>query len=181
VSDPAAGPPPERENADDERRAYASPVCYAHELESLEFGRATPFELHRAIVEQSPDAVVVADRDGTICLWNHAAQHLFGFSAAEAVGASLDLIVPERLRGAHWAGFRRAVDAGRMHGTADARLTRARHKGGRRLYVEFSFALVRNTDGTVMGALAIGRDATARHAAAEARPRERTTGPPDVG
>jgi PAS domain S-box-containing protein len=123
----------------------------------------------------------VADRDGTICLWNHAAQHLFGFSAAEAVGASLDLIVPERLRSAHWAGFRRAVDVGRMNGTADARLTRARHKGGRRLYVEFSFALVRNTDGTVMGALAIGRDATARHAAAEARPRERTTGPPDVG
>jgi PAS domain S-box-containing protein len=180
VSDPAA-PAPEREGADDERRAYASPVCYAHEFATLESGRATPFELHRAIVEQSPDAVVVAERDGTICLWNHGAQHLFGFSAAEAVGAGLDLIVPERLRSAHWAGFRRAVEAGRLHGTPDARLTRARHRDGRRLYVEFSFGLVRNGDGTVVGALAIGRDATARHGATEARSREQPTAPPDVG
>ncbi|HSB22668.1 MAG TPA: PAS domain S-box protein [Burkholderiaceae bacterium] len=178
MSDPAAGPPPESEGADDERRAYASPVCYAHEFEALEVARAGPFELHRAIVEQSPDAVVVADRDGTIRLWNHAAQRLFGFSAAEALGTSLDLIVPERLRSAHWAGFRRAVEAGRLHGTPDARLTRAQHKDGRRLYVEFSFGLVRHGDGTVMGALAIGRDATARHAAANApRPREQPTTP----
>lgn len=176
MSEPAAGRPPERES--DERRPYASPVCYAHEFEALEAGHTAPFELHRAIVEQSPDAVVVADRDGTICLWNHAAQRLFGFSAAEALGASLDLIVPERLRSAHWVGFRRAVEAGRLHGTPDARLTRALHKDGRRLYVELSFGLVRDGAGTVMGALAIGRDVTARHAAADApRPREQPTAP----
>src|SRR5688572_6198284 len=95
------------------------------------------------IVEQTTDAVVYADSTGTIGRWNEAAARLFGFSAPEAIGQSLDLIVPERLRAAHWNGFRKAVASGSTRLAGKPALTRALHKDGRKLYVEMTFALVK--------------------------------------
>src|SRR5215207_3895726 len=69
----------------------------------------TPFE---AILEQAPDAIIFADRDGVIRLWNQSAVAMFGHSAAEMLGGSLDVIIPERFRNAHWQGYRRAIETG---------------------------------------------------------------------
>src|SRR4030095_4250400 len=63
----------------------------------------TPVDLH-ALVHAAGDAIIVADVEGLIVLWNPAAERLFGFTAAEAVGHSLDLIIPERFRARHWRG-----------------------------------------------------------------------------
>lgn len=120
-------------------------------------------DLHQAIVEQSPDAMIFADRDGEIRLWNHAAQALFGFAASEVLGKSLDVIIPERLRGAHWAGFRKAIATGEAKYAGRVLTTRSAHKDGRRLYVDLSFALLRDERGAITGALAIGRDCTERY------------------
>jgi PAS domain S-box-containing protein len=136
---------------------------------------STPVQgLVESIVEQLPDAVVFADRDGVIRLWNRGAEALFGYRADEALGASLELIVPPRLRAAHDAGFRRAIDAGRTRARG-ARLTRSLHKDGRKLYVELSFGVVTDGDGRAVGAVAAGRDGSARYAQEQAR-RERATG-----
>ena len=118
-----------------------------------------------AIVSEAAEAVVAADRDGVIRLWNRGAEALFGYTAAEALGQGLDLIVPERFRAAHWSGFRRALERGRTTGGDRIRTTRSIHRDGRRLYVELSFGLLRDAAGGVAGAFAIGRDGTARHEA----------------
>jgi PAS domain S-box-containing protein len=112
--------------------------------------------LFRALAEQSPDALIFADGAGTIRYWNARAQALFGYTSAEAVGASLDLIIPEHLRARHWEGYARALAAGRTRPDARPMLTRATHKDGSKLYVEFAFAIV--TDGErVLGAAATAR------------------------
>ena len=115
-----------------------------------------------AIVEQMADALVFADLKGHIRLWNPAAEALFGFSTAEAIGQNLDLIIPENLRKGHWAGFDRAIQSGATRLGGHATVTRALHKSGKRLYVDLSFALVRGPSGTVIGATAVGRDVTTR-------------------
>ncbi len=129
-----------------------------------ELGNAS-FNLFRAIVEQAPDAIIFADREGAIQVWNHAAETVFGYTAAEVLGGSLDVIIPERLRRAHWDGFRRAIDSGQTKLGGRALTTRSVHKNGRKLYVELSFSLIRNGDAAIAGALAVGRDCTARHLA----------------
>ena len=153
------------------RREYASPVSYAHEFEDAmaERAAAVPPEVYRAIVEEAAEAVIFADRDGTIRLWNRGAERLFGHRAAEALGASLDLIVPERFRAAHGQGFRRAIESGALRSANAVRVTRSQHKDGRTLYVEFSFGLVHDGAGAAIGAFAIGRDCSERHAANAAR------------
>jgi PAS domain S-box-containing protein len=119
--------------------------------------------LHRAIIEQAQDAVIFADRGGIIQLWNRGAEIIFGYAAAEAIGQSLDIIVPERFRPAHNEGLRRALSTGRTRNDGRVLTTRAQNKFGSRLYVDLSFGLLRDESGTVIGAFAIGRDATARH------------------
>lgn len=135
-------------------------------------------ELALPILQHAADAVVFADREGVIRLWNAAATELFGFDAAEAIGASLDLIVPEHLRQPHWAGFRRAIESGATRLAGRATVTRAIHKSGRRLYVDMSFAIVRGGAGTVIGSVAIARDATARHEQHRQLREARTDGAP---
>jgi PAS domain S-box-containing protein len=120
-------------------------------------------KLHRAIIEQAQDAVIFADRGGIIQLWNRGAEIIFGYAAAEAIGQSLDIIVPERFRQAHNEGFRRALSTGRTRNDGRILTTRAQNKFGSRLYVDLSFGLLKDESGTVIGAFAIGRDATARH------------------
>lgn len=119
--------------------------------------------LFEAIVEQIPDAVVFADRDGVIRLWNRGAEAVFGFAANEVLGQSLDVIIPERLRPAHWQGFQRAIDNGRTRYGNQVRTTRSIHKDGRKLYVDLSFGLVTDAAGTVVGAVAVGRDCSERY------------------
>jgi PAS domain S-box-containing protein len=120
--------------------------------------------LGESIVEQMADAVIYADRSGRIMRWNHAAASLFGFSATEALGQNLDLIIPEHLRERHWRGFEAAMAKGVVQLQGRPTLTRATHKAGRKLYVEMTFALVNGDDieGTVIGAVAVARDVTER-------------------
>ncbi len=114
------------------------------------------------IVEQMAEAVVYSDRDGCIRRWNRGAVATFGFSAAEALGRNLDLMIPEHLRAAHWRGFEAAMASGTMRLAGRPTLTRGLHKSGAKLYVEMSFSLVRDAAGTVIGSVAVARDVTER-------------------
>jgi PAS domain S-box-containing protein len=129
----------------------------AHEFEHADFN------LFQAIVEEAPDAIIFADREGAIRVWNRGAEAIFGYAAAEVLGSSLDVIIPERLRRAHWEGFRRAIDTGQTKFGGRVLTTRSVHKDGSKLYVDLSFGLIRNGAGAIAGALAVGRDCTARH------------------
>lgn len=118
--------------------------------------------LPESILEQAADALIYSNRQGIIERWNKAASALFGYERLEAIGQSLDLIIPESLRAAHWRGFHAAVAQGatRLHGKPT--LTRADHKSGTCLYVEMSFALVTDESGCVVGSVAMARDVTDR-------------------
>ena len=119
--------------------------------------------LAESILEQIADAVIYADDTGTIMRWNRAAAALFGYSAAEALGQNLDLIIPEHLRAAHWRGFEAAMTNGVMKLQGRPTVTRATHQSGRKLYVEMTFALVTAHAGRVArGAVAVARDVTER-------------------
>ena len=121
-----------------------------------------------AILAQAPDAIIFADRDGVIQLWNIGAEVLFGFPAAEIIGSTLDVIIPERFRQAHWEGFRRAVASGHTRHGGSVRTTRAVHKSGRKLYVDLTFGLVKDDSGSVIGSVAVGRDCSVRYLAEKA-------------
>jgi PAS domain S-box-containing protein len=112
------------------------------------------------ILAQTVDAVIYADTEGVILLWNAAAEQVFGFVSEEAVGASLDLIIPERLREAHWRGYRAAMSSGKTRLGGRATLTKGLHKDGRSVYVEMSFSVVKDTLNEVVGSVAIARDVT---------------------
>jgi len=119
--------------------------------------------MSEALLDQLPVSVIVSDREGRITLWNAASEALFGFTAREAIGQSLDLIVPERLRKAHWDGFDRAIASGSTKYAGKVMTTRATHKDGRRLYVEFSFGMMKDANGAVTAVVAVGRDGTERY------------------
>lgn len=121
--------------------------------------------LYRAIGEATADAIIFADRDGLIRLWNRGAELIFGHGAADVIGQSLDIIIPERLRAAHWEAFDRSLETGRTKYTDRVLTTRAVHKDGTKRYVDLGFGLVRDDRGAILGAFAIGRDCTARHSA----------------
>ena len=114
------------------------------------------------IIEQTTDALIYSDTRGIIARWNAAATELFGFTRDEAVGASVELIIPERLRPGHWAGFNRAIAEGSTRLSGRPTLTRALHKSGDKLYVEMTFALVKDPSGEVIGTVAIARNAKER-------------------
>jgi PAS domain S-box-containing protein len=121
---------------------------------------ADSLDLFRLVVEQAPDGIIFADRQGVIQIWNSAAVELFGFRPEEAVGRTLDIIVPEHLRHTHWEGFGNAMASGRTtHGTR-AMKTRATQKAGQKLYVSLAFSVVKNQEGKVIGAMATARPFT---------------------
>ena len=100
---------------------------------------ADSLDLFRLVVEQAPDGIIFADREGVIQIWNGAAAELFGYLPKEAVGRTLDIIIPEHLRHTHWEGFGKAVASGHTtHGTG-AMKTRATPKAGQKLYVSLAF------------------------------------------
>ncbi|MFI4939336.1 MAG: PAS domain-containing protein [Burkholderiales bacterium] len=123
------------------------------------------WNLSQVIVDQTSEAIIFADREGAIRLWNNGAEMIFGYSAAEVMGQSLDVIIPEHLRKAHWNGFRRSIDSAITKYSGQVLTTRSTHKNGSKLYVDLSFCLIKDPTGWITGALAIGRDCTTRHQA----------------
>lgn len=115
------------------------------------------------ILRCMPEALIFSDLEGIIRLWNPGAESVFGFTSAESIDQSLDLIIPERLRKAHWEGFQKAITRGGTIPGRRSAITRALHKSGEQIYVDMSFAMVKNQAGKMIGSMAVARDATARY------------------
>jgi PAS domain S-box-containing protein len=118
--------------------------------------------LCRHIVENAQDAIIFSDREGRIRLWNAGAENIFGYRAEEALGESLDLIIPERLRERHWDGYRKVMTSGLTRYAQELLAVPAIRKDGTRISVEFTIVLVRGSPAELLGAAAIIRDVTAR-------------------
>jgi len=118
--------------------------------------------LCREIVDGAPDAIVFADRDGVIRLWNAGAEAMFGYGVDEAVGQTLDLIIPERLRARHWTGFNNTMASGVTRYARQVLAVPAIRKDGTSISVEFTVALLHEPSGALVGITAIIRDVTAR-------------------
>ena len=119
--------------------------------------------LYRQVVDGSPDAIILGDPEGIIRLWNAGATAIFGFTAAEAVGQSMDLIIPERLRGRHWDGYRKVMVTGSSrYGAGDLLAVPAIRKDGSSLSVEFTIQMLKDEGGRITGLVAILRDVTKR-------------------
>jgi len=120
-------------------------------------------ELCRKLVTDAADAIVYSDHDGGTRYWNGAAERLFGFGSAEAVGRSLDIIIPERLRARHWEGYRRTMATGTSRYQSGALLSvPAVKKDGSQVSVEFTIVTITGDDGRLLGIAAIMRDVTDR-------------------
>ena len=122
------------------------------------------FAGYQQFVEALGDAAIICNRDGVIRLWNAAAERLFGFAPAEALGSSLDLIIPKRLRERHWAGFTRTMATGQTRYQHDVLRVPAMHKDGRTLSIAFTVGLLLAAQRTVTGLVAVIRDETKRFA-----------------
>lgn len=119
-------------------------------------------ELASWLIEQSPDAMIYSDIQGRVRVWNAAASKMFGFSAEQAIGQSLDIIIPEKLRKAHWRGFDAAIAAGVTKHSGKPMPTKALRADGSEFYTEMGFALIFNNQGEVVGTVAQARDITER-------------------
>lgn len=118
--------------------------------------------LSEALLTSPSDAIVATDRDGRIVFWNPGAERIFGFTAHEAVGQSLDLIIPENLRARHWEGFRHVMETGTSrYGQGDLLAVPGLNKDGRRISVEFTIVMLRDGD-QITGTVAVMRDVTKR-------------------
>ena len=122
-----------------------------------------PPELPARILEGSPDGLLVSDREGVVRGWNAGAERIFGFPAAEALGRSMDLIVPERLRGRHWDGWTRTMATVQTrYGGGQLLAVPATHRDGRTLSIEFSIQLLLDPAGQIEWVVAVIRDVTER-------------------
>ncbi len=119
-------------------------------------------QLCREIIEGTPDAVIVADRKGIIRFWNAGATAMFGYPVDQAVGRSLDLLIPERQRERHWEGYHRVMQTGVTRYTRDLLAVPALRADGSRISVEFTIVLRRGPGGAPAGAAAVMRDVTER-------------------
>ena len=114
-------------------------------------------------VLSGPEAIIAANRDGAIVYWNAGAERVFGHTPAEAVGQSLDLIIPERLRDRHWRGWGEVMDGrASRYGAGDLLAVPSVRKDGTSLSVEFTIAPIQDEDGTLIGIAATLRDVTER-------------------
>ena len=121
-------------------------------------------ELGAALLSSTGDAIVAADEEGIIRFWSPGAERIFAFTAAEAMGQSLDMIIPERLRERHWQGYRQVMRTGRSrYGAGDLLAVPGLRKDGTRISLEFTIAPLRGTDGRMVGLVAVLRDVTARY------------------
>lgn len=121
-------------------------------------------DLANRILEGSPDAVLISDRDGTIRFWNASAVRIFGFPSDYAIGQSLNIIIPERFRDRHWEGWEKAMATG-VNRYDDGRLLAvpALGKNGRKISIEFSIQLLKDSGGRIEWVAAIIRDVTDRY------------------
>lgn len=118
---------------------------------------------YRTLVRNAPDAIVYADAQGMIAFWNKGAERIFGFSEAEAIGKSLDIIIPENLRQRHWEGFAETVRTGKTrYGAGDVLAVPALRKDGSRISIEFTMLLFSDRAGRILGMAAILREVTKR-------------------
>ena len=167
---------------DDPPADFASPPCFLHEIDPAYSGlwpagerdpnhrgaqeMTTPnasleTRLGAVLLHDLPDAVIYSDAEGLIRHWNDGAARIFGYTADEALGQSLDLIIPERLRARHWQGYRKMMETGESSHAADEVLSvPAQTKAGDRLSIQFTVAPVPDTDGRIAGIVALLRDAT---------------------
>lgn len=121
----------------------------------------TAIDLHQ-LVSAVGDAIVVCDASGAITLWNPAAEYMFGFTESEALGQSLDLIIPERLRQRHWEGYQKTMQTGQTRYGHDVLRVPAINKAGQSMSISFTVALLTAADKTVTGIASIIRDETAK-------------------
>lgn len=118
---------------------------------------------YRTLVRDAPDAVIYADAQGAIAFWNKGAERVFGFSEAEAMGQSLDIIIPENLRQRHWEGFAETVRTGKTrYGAGDVLAVPALRKDGSRISIEFTILPFADRTGHILGMAAILREVTKR-------------------
>lgn len=122
----------------------------------------SPETLCRQIVENSPDAILYCDREGIIRFWNAGAAALFGYRAQDAIGQSLDLIIPTKMRERHWQGYFRVMVTGESRYGRELLAVPALHLDGRQLSVEFSIAMHHDAEGRVCGISSVMRDVSAR-------------------
>jgi PAS domain S-box-containing protein len=108
------------------------------------------------------DAIVISDAQGRITFWNPAAERTFGFAPGEALGKSLDLIIPERLRGRHWDGYQKTMATGETRYGNDVLRVPAVHKDGRSMSIAFTVALLHSPQHELTGIVAVIRDETSR-------------------
>ena len=112
-------------------------------------------------LSEMPDGVLLADDEGVIRMWNAGCERIFGFSAEEAIGQSLDIIIPENLRARHWEGYEQTMRTGKTrYGAGDLLGVPALRKDGTRISVEFSIVPFRNSDGRIVGIGAVMRNVT---------------------
>lgn len=119
--------------------------------------------IYREIIDGSPDAIILGDAEGNIRLWNEGAERIFGYTAAEAVGQSMDIIIPERLRARHWEGYKKTMATGQSrYGAGDLLAVPAITKDGRNISIEFTIQMLHGSRGEILGPVAILRDVTQR-------------------
>lgn len=119
--------------------------------------------LGRAVLSSESDAIIAADRDGLITFWNPGAERIFGHPADAAVGKSLDLIIPERLRDAHWRGYAEVMRTGQSrYGAGDLLSVPGIRSDGERVSLEFTIVPLPDPEGGLSGVVAVLRDVTAR-------------------
>jgi len=116
-----------------------------------------------ALIDSAADAIVASDVEGAIVMWNAGAERIFGFTDDEALGASLDIIIPEPFRARHWEGYHETVASGEnRYGAGDMLAVPGLHKDGRRISIEFTIVLLKGENGRVTGMVATIRDVTKR-------------------
>ncbi len=114
------------------------------------------------LVDCSQDAILIADREGIIRYWNAGAERILGFTAAEAIGQSLDLFIPEKLRGRHWEGYHRVMASGETKYKTGLLSSPGIRKDGSQVSLEFSMVLLHDVNGAMQGCASIMRDVTER-------------------
>ena len=118
----------------------------------------------RELVASIGDAVIASDPAGAINLWNPAATRMFGYTEAEAMGKSLDIIIPQRQQQRHWDGYNKTMETGITRYGNDVLRVPAVHKDGHTLSIAFTVALLHSADGKVSSIVAVVRDESARFA-----------------
>jgi PAS domain S-box-containing protein len=122
-----------------------------------------PDDFAARLVLGSADAIIYADAQGRMRFWNAAATRIFGFAESEAIGESLDLIIPDRLRPRHWQGYEHVMKGGESrYGAGELLSVPARHKDGRQISVEFTILPLHDNAGAMLGIAAFLRDVTVR-------------------